>query len=192
MKTKSLIILCLVLNTSIVEAQKVMFVKENVVFNLDSSHFTVNCELYFKNNTTNSFTQAIFFPFSCESHVVKVDTVTIFDATRNESIKPARKNMAGVLFQVNFSSQEQKKIKVAYSQDHDGKLVGFVVSKIKYWNGPLSQAYYTLNVTSASIKVDSTSFKPEKIIEEEGKTIYSWKKYNFKPEKELCIHFHVK
>jgi hypothetical protein len=192
MKTKSLAILLFVLTAGVNHAQKVTFSRENAVFNLDSMHFTVNCDLYFKNNTSTAFSQTFFFPFSCESHIVKVDSVAIFDVNQNVYLKPARRNIAGVLFTINFTSQELKKIKVTYSQDHDGRLAGFVMTKIKYWNEPLAQANYTLNVNSPSIKMDSTSFKPSKISDEPGKTVYTWNKANFMPEKELCIYFHLK
>ena len=187
-----LIFLVTVFCNPVAHGQTVDFVKENVVFNLDSAHFQVTSDLHFTNDHNQTINQAIFFPYSCESHVVKVDTVLILDVNTNSYIKPARRSIAGVLFQISFAPLEQKKLKVTYSQDHDGKLVGYVVTKVKYWQGALPQANYTLNVKSPSVLIDSTSFKPNKISQEDDKTVYSWYKTNFKPEKEFCVYFHVK
>jgi hypothetical protein len=192
MKRVLFIVLALWFFTFWVQGQTVEFTRENVTFNLDSSHFLVTSDLYFENDHDQPLSQAIFFPYSCEGHVVKVDTVIIMDVSKNSIIKPARKSLAGVMFQVSFAPKEQKKFRIIYSQDHDGHLVGYVVTKVKYWKGSLPQASYTLNVNSPAIVIDSTAFKPGKITEEGGKTIYSWYKTNFKPEKEFCIYFHLK
>jgi hypothetical protein len=192
MKARSLLILVFILISGFLFCQKLSFTRENVVFNLDSAHLKVSVDLYFKNNTNTAFSQAIFFPFSCEGHIIKVDSVAIRDENLNQYIKPARRNIAGVLYTVNFASQELKKIHITYFQDHDGKLVGFVLTNIKYWNEPLQQASFTLNVNSPSIHIDSTSYKPDKVTENHEKTVYSWYRSNFMPEKELCIHFTTK
>ena len=172
--------------------QTLEFSKENVVFQLDSVHFLVTADLFLKNTTNQSSTQTLFFPYSCEGHIIKVDSVSIFDANLNVNIKPARRNQAGVLFSLLFSPQEIKKVKIIYSQDHDGRLAGYVITKVKYWQGHLDQANYTLNVNSPSIVIDSTAYKPNQTINENGKDLYKWNKTNFKPEKEFCIYFHLK
>jgi hypothetical protein len=192
MKRMIIIVLASWFCNPLVQGQTLNFTKENVVFKLDSSHFQVTSDLYFENIYDKTISQAIFFPYSCEGHVVKVDTVLIFDASTNTYVKPARKSLAGVLFQATFAPKEQKKMKITYSQDHDGKLAGYVVTKVKYWQGRLAQANYTLNINSPSVKIDSTAYKPDKISEEEGKTVYTWHKTNFKPDKEFCIWFHIK
>jgi hypothetical protein len=190
MRRMTMIVLVSWLSCMTIQGQTPTFTRENVVFRLDSAHLTVVSDLYFQNDRDQSISTAVFFPYSCEGHIAKVDTVTILDVNSNSYIKPARKTLAGVLFQLPFTPREQKRLKITYIQDHDGKLAGYVVTKVKYWQGQV-QANYTLNVTCPQVKIDSTAFKPDKITEEGGKPVYTWHKTNFKPDKEFCIWFHL-
>ncbi|MDP4281412.1 MAG: hypothetical protein Q8867_04610 [Bacteroidota bacterium] len=173
-----------------VPAQIVSFYKEIVNLELDSAHLTVNAELYFRNNYSTPASPVIFFPYSCKGNVVKVDSIRVEDMSNNHLLRLARKTLAGVMFQLDLGNMEQKRVHVTYIQDHDGKEAGYVLTKIKYWNEPLNQGNYALVFTDPRIIIDSVSYKPDNIIQEEGKNRYTWKKNNFSPDRELYIYFH--
>jgi len=170
--------------------QVVTFYRENMTFQLDSSHMEAKGDLYFRNNSPEPVDKSFFFPVDCHGQSIKVDSITVFDVTKNGYIKPAKRNLAGILFTMNFAPKEEKRLKIHYFQDHDGKTTGYIVTKIKYWNEPLAQGTYKLIVNYPKFVIDSTTFKPTETLKEEGKTILIWRKSNFLPDKELCIYFH--
>ena len=163
-----------------------------MTFQLDSAHMEVNGELYFRNNSSEAVEKTFFFPVSCHGQSIKVDSISVFDVSRNSYIKPARKNIAGILFSMNFFPKEEKKLKVHYIQDHDGRTTGYILTKIKYWNAPLAQGNYKLIVNNPKFVIDSTSLKPDNTSTVDGKTTLTWHKSNFMPDKELCFYFHEK
>lgn len=170
--------------------QVVSFYRENMTFELDSAHMEAKGDLYFRSHSPEPVSKTFFFPFDCHGQSIKVDSITVFDVTKNSYIKPAKRNLAGILFTMNFAPKEEKRLKIHYFQDHDGKTTGYIVTKIKYWNEPLAQGNYKLIVNYPKYVIDSTTIKPSETITQEGKTILIWRKTNFMPDQELCIYFH--
>ena len=190
MKTKRLFLIFPVFIGFLSNGQIVTFYRENMTFQLDSAHMEVKGDIYFRNNSSQAVDKTFFYPFSCHGQSVKVDSISIFDVSRNSYIKPAKRNIAGILFTMNFSPNEEKKLKVYYIQDHDGRTTGYILTKIKYWNAPLAQGNYKLIVNNPKFVIDSTSFKPDNTTTVDGKTTLTWHKINFMPDKELCFYFH--
>lgn len=170
--------------------QVVSFYRENMTFQLDSAYLEAKGDLYFRSNSPNPESKTFFFPVDCHGQKIKVDTISVFDVSKNSYIKPAKKNLAGILFTMNFSPNEEKRLKIKYIQEHDGKTTGYILTKIKYWNEPLSQGTYKLIVNYPNYVIDSTTIKPTETTSENGKTVLIWRKSNFTPDKELCIYFH--
>jgi hypothetical protein len=190
MNAKRLFLVVSVLFCLYSNGQIITFYRENMTFRLDSAHMEVTGEIYFRNNSTENVDKTFFFPFSCHGQSIKVDTISVFDVSKNSYIKPARRNIAGILFAMSFTPKEEKKLRINYIQDHDGKTTGYIVTKIKYWNAPLAQGNYKLIVSNPKIVIDSTSFKPDNHSVVDGKTTLTWHESNFMPEKELCFYFH--
>lgn len=174
-----------------VQGQQLEFVRENVIFLLDMDHLRVTAELWFRNPGPQTVTQTVHIPFACDGSDYKTDSLFVMDCTNNISLKPFRQNIAGTLVQVTVAAKEQTKLKVLYIQNHDRKRAGYILTKVKYWNKPLTEANYTLIVESPSIQIDSCSFKPDAVSTDGKQTRQTWQKSNFKPSKELCFYFHL-
>jgi len=189
---KKLYFFLLVYGSASIQAagQQLEFIRENVVFRLDSAHLTVTADLWLKNPHAQNVTQAFHIPFACEGSNYVTDSLNVLDCSSNTYLKTFRKNVAGAMVQVSIAGHEQKKIKVNYIQNHDRKRAGYILTKVKYWNKPLPDAQYTLIVENPSIRIDSTSIKADNISNEAGKIKQTWHKYNFSPSKELCFYFH--
>ena len=172
-------------------AQQLEFIRENVVFRLDSTHLDVTGDLYFKNPHAQTVTQTFHIPFACEGSNYTIDTLRVLDCATNTTLKTFRQNIAGALVQVSLGAHEQKKIKITYVQHHDRKRAGYILTKVKYWNKPLPEANYTLIVECPLIRIDSTSYRADGISTENGKQRQTWRKNNFSPVKELCFYFHM-
>jgi len=157
---------------------------------LNASHMTVSGEYSFRNNYGNPANQTIFFPLIATGEL-KIDTFSVFDEAEQSYFRNVRKLRSGLFFQLTLQGHEQKKIRIFYVTDHDGINVKYLAkTHAGYWNQPLLQAIYTLQIDDPSIIIDSTSYKPNEVISKETKITYFWRKTNFLPDKELEIWFH--
>ena len=173
--------------------QSVSFYKENTVLKLDAGHIAVTGEYCFRNIYGTGTNQTVFFPLPLVTGDLKIDSVSIFDESSQTFIRHYRKLPAGLFFQLNFSAQEQKKLRIYYILDHDGKYVRYpVMTLVQYWKKPLSQGTYTLQVEDPAITIDSTSYKPDEVLTASSKTTETWRRVNFNPDRELEIWFHRK
>ncbi len=173
--------------------QSISFYKENMVMKLDASHVTVTGEYSFRNNYTTNADKTVFFPLPLTTGELKLDSISVFDESEQTYIRHMRKLPSGLFFQLTFHGQEQKKIRIFYIMDHDGRNVRYLVmTHIQYWKKPIQQGTYALQVEDPAITIDSTSYKPNEVISANTKTTYTWRKVNFNPDKELDIWFHHK
>lgn len=171
--------------------QDANLLKENVIMKLDSAHFVVSGEYYFRNPLSQPVSQTVFFPYQFEKQSTKVDTISIYDVTDNRFLKPKRKMTTGVYFLLNMDKNEEKKVRIMYEQDHDGHSASYILSSARYLPNPLLQGTYNLK-TSTKIEIDSFSMKPENNADNQRGTFFQWHKVNFKPSQDLIIYFHLK
>jgi hypothetical protein len=191
MKKNLLIFLLPAFFASAACGQSVSFYKENLLMKLDASHITVIGEYSFRNNYGVETNQTIFFPLPLAKGELKIDSISVFDESSQTYIRNIRKLPAGLFFQLTFHGLEQKKLRIFYVMDHDGKTVHYLVmTHVQYWKKPLSLGIYTLQVEDPSITIDSTSYKPDEVLADNAKRIHTWRKVNFNPDKELDIWFH--
>ncbi len=100
---------------------------------------------------------------------------------------------AGLFYMLDFQGNEQKKTRLYCRDDHDTKMVTYLVkTQAEYWMGDVGTARYTLNYNAAVFDLDSTSYKPENTTTGPDGTTLSWRFENFRPDRELVIYFHKK
>ena len=172
-------------------AQNVILTRENVVVHLDSVHIRVNGEYLFRNTSSHMVSQTMFFPLPLMKGNEKLDTVAIFDISDNAPIRSYRRLGAGIFYQLSFQPQEQKKLRLFYVHDHNGKEAKYLLmTHDKYWNKAVSLEEFSIIFDERDITIDSLSYKPDKTMVETDKTTHAWHKVNFMPDKELEIWFH--
>jgi hypothetical protein len=171
--------------------QDANLLRENVNLKLDSAHLVVSGEYYFKNTLSQPVSQTVFFPYQFEKPSTRVDTLSILDLTDNTVLKPKRRMPNGIFFLLNLDKMEEKKVRVNYTQDHDGLSATYILESARYLPKPLLMGTYNLKV-SGKIAVDSVSMKPDNTGSNEDGTFYQWHKVNFKPTTDLIIWFHLR
>jgi hypothetical protein len=172
-------------------SQDANLVRENVTLKLDSAHFAVSGEYYFRNLHSQPVSQTVFFPYQFVKESTKVDTLSIYDISENAFLNPKRKMPTGVYFLLNLNSNEEKKVRVSFSQDHNGQSVTYILESARYLPKPLEQGTYNLKLSN-KIEIDSFSMKPDNSGTVQDRAYYQWHKVNFKPSKDLIIYFHLK
>ena len=193
MKKNLFIFLIPILFASTAAGQAVSFYKENLVMKLDNEHITVTGEYFFRNLYGYETNQTVFFPLPLATGELKIDSISVFDEYGQTYIRNVRQLRAGLFFQLTFHGQEQKKLRIYYVMDHDGKNARYLVmTHVQYWKKPLSQGNYTLLVEDPAIAIDSTSYKPDEVVNNDTKTTEAWHMVNFNPDREFDIWFHKK
>jgi hypothetical protein len=173
--------------------QSLSFARENMVLKLDATHVTVVGEYVYKNNYNTPASQTTFFPLPISTSEIKMDSLSVFDVEENSYIMHTRKIPAGVFFMLNIHGMSQKTIRITYISDHDGKEIRYpVMTHIRYWNKPLHDGSYTVQVMDPTIVVDSLSIMPDATTGENSALVYKWRKWNFNPDRDLEIWFHTK
>jgi hypothetical protein len=188
-----LILVLLVCPAIISFSQKVDLVRESVTFILDENHIAVSAELVYKNTSGFAVNQMLFVPMPLKREGMKRDTLVVHDMTDNRFIKEPRNQPAGLLFALAFEPNAQKKIRVCYTDDHNGTSFIYPLKmQADYWQGPLAYGSYTLKYDETKIVIDSTAFPADNTVKEAEETILTWKRSNFKPEREFEVWFHKK
>jgi hypothetical protein len=190
---KILICLLLIFPAPVTFSQKVDLVRESVTFVLDANHVLVSAELVFKNTSAFAVSQMIFVPMPLRKAGLMRDTLVLFDMTDNRFIREPRNQPAGLLFGMAFEASEQKKLRVCYTDDHNGTSFTYPMKmQADYWQGPLSFGSYTLKFDDTMVVLDSTSMLPDNTAREAEETILTWKRTNFTPQREFEVWFHKK
>lgn len=174
-------------------SQKVDLARESVTFILDEKHIAISAELVYRNTSGFAVNQMLFVPMPLKKEGMKRDTLVVHDMTDNKFIKEPRNQPAGLLFALAFEPNAQKKIRVCYTDDHNGTSFIYPLKmQADYWQGPLAFGSYTLKYDETKIVIDSTSYTADNIAKEAEETILTWKKSNFSPPKEFEVWFHKK
>ncbi len=172
-------------------SQKVDLVRESVVFILDESHVAVTAELVYKNTSAFPVNQMIFVPMPLRKEGMIRDTLVVHDMTDNRFIKEPRNQPAGIIFGMSFEKESTKKIRVCYTDDHNGTSFMYPLKmQADYWQGPLAYGSYTLKYDDTKVIVDSTSYTADNAGKEAEETILTWKRSNFRPDREFEVWFH--
>jgi hypothetical protein len=186
-----LIFLLLVFFAILTFSQKVDLVRESVTFILDEKHIAISAELVYKNTSGYAVNQMLFVPMPLKKEGMKRDTLVVHDMTDNKFIKEPRNQPAGLLFALAFEPNAQKKIRVCYTDDHNGTSFIYPLKmQADYWQGPLWFGRYTLKYDETKVVIDSTSYPADNSVKEAEETILTWKRTNFTPAREFEVWFH--
>ncbi|HNW76565.1 MAG TPA: hypothetical protein PKJ28_06720 [Bacteroidales bacterium] len=173
--------------------QKVDLIGEDVTFKLDAKHVETTAVLSLRSNSGFDLSQVMFVPMPLRKEGLLRDTLIIFDITRNNPITHTRSQPAGLFFSVPFGPNEQKKLRISYIDDHNGKYFMYPMKmQAGYWQGMLSSAGYTLRYDENVVVIDSTSMTPDGTEKTDTGTILSWKRSKFTPLSEFEVWFHLK
>ena len=183
----------LVLPASFTFSQKVDLVRESVIFILDAQHVAISAELVFKNSSAYGVNQLLFIPMPLRKEGLKRDTLVVHDMSANRFIKEPRNQPAGLMFGLAFDPESSKKLRVCYTDDHNGSYFIYPLKmQADYWQGPLAFGSYTLKYDETMVVIDSTSIPPDNTVKEAEETILTWKRTNFTPAREFEVWFHKK
>jgi len=189
MKRLSFFIILFFLASPSGQSQEVEFVREDITFQLDTAFFTVNGDYYFRNATYHPVNATFFYPYANVDKGMAVDSVLVYDLSKNDFIQPLTDRHDGIFFNLALTAHETKEVKVFYRQHHNRHSATYILTSTAYWKKPLAIANYSLITDTLMIAVDSLSFPPDHIFTAGNNKIHEWKKQEFMPEKDFTVWF---
>jgi hypothetical protein len=169
-----------------VAGQRIDFFKEELVFTLDSTSFSVNGDYYFRNPSTSAVNYRILYPVSKTRGSSPIDTIVVYDVS-----KPGRPLLVEIRdsvasFSLSFIPFEEKCVKIYYKQHHNGASARYILMTTHNWHQPLELAKYSL-VTGKSITVSHFSIPPDQSVDYGETRIFYWTRKQFMPETDFVF-----
>jgi hypothetical protein len=171
-----------------VYGQDLSFFKEDITFTLDRNYFTVDGFYWFTNQSNKKCENIIYYPFGNSSGNEKVDSVEIYDISKNITPKIINRSINGFTFLLQIAGKDTAVYHIKYIQTIAGDSVKYILTSTQEWNKALDQAEYKL-VVDTKTKLYGFSNKPDKVYNIEDKKIYFWKRINFMPTSDMIFHF---
>ena len=184
--TRHFFLFFLFLCTDFVVGQRIEFFREELVFTIDSSCFSVTGDYYFRNPSNTSVNYRIFYPVSKTPGYKAMDTILVYDVSRPNQPLPVEIKDSVASFYLSFLPASEKCVKIYYKQHHNGSRARYILMTTHNWHQPLELAKYSL-VTDKSISISHFSIPPDASKEFEQTRLYFWNRQQFMPEKDFVF-----
>jgi hypothetical protein len=168
-----------------ISGQPISFVKEEIVFLLDSEYFSVNAIYYFVNNSNQPGNFPIFYPLPFSTDLL--ESIEVFDLEKNRKLPYISKDR-GVTFDCFVPAGDTLPVNINYRHKHDHRKAEYILTSTSTWKKPLEKATFIVNA-DANIHISGFSYKPDSSYSKNGREIYTFHKVNFMPEKNFIINF---
>ena len=171
--------------------QRIEFFKEELVFTIDSSCFSVNGDYYFRNPSKSSRTFTVLYPVSKTEGYKPIDTILVYDVSEPNKPLKVGINDSIASFTLSFLPFSEKCVKIFFKQHHGGSRAKYILLTTRKWQRPLESASYSL-ITPKGITVSHFSIPPDKS-EDFGQTrLYYWTRTNFMPDRDFVFYLTIK
>ncbi|HYX08303.1 MAG TPA: hypothetical protein VE912_16345 [Bacteroidales bacterium] len=163
--------------------QPLTFNDEAIDFGIDQKYFTINGIYTFVNNTSETHSSNILYPFPVATTLI--DSIRILNIN---TVQPLayRKRTNGIVFSITISPEDTLQINIFYRQPTD-TVNTYLLTSTKTWDVPLKKAVYTLTADK-TVSLKSFSITPDSSETRENKQTWFWHKINYMPENEFKVY----
>jgi hypothetical protein len=169
--------------------QKISFSGESIIFRIEKDYFYVNGTYYLENGRNQRI--VLSYPFPHDSIYGPVDSIYIIDLTQNEIIKNYKQTKQGILFDLNFNTQDDLELQISYCQKLLSRQAEYILVSTWGWHQPLEFATYKLLIPLA-MEITSFSIQPDEFTVIGNEKVYSWHKKNFMPLQNMIFRYSTK
>ena len=170
------------------QEQEVRFVSESIAMKIEKDHFSVSGIYYFENYDKNSI--VLSYPFPVGPEFGAVDSVFMFNLSRDDTIKIFKSNPEGIVFSLDLEKDTVTELQIYYRQKLNSNTAKYIIKSTKAWRAPLESAYYQL-IVPKDIRINQFSIFPDDSLNTGQEKVYYWKKFNFMPDKDMVFNFEV-
>ncbi|MGA3012827.1 MAG: hypothetical protein ABSD71_02205 [Bacteroidales bacterium] len=159
------------------------FREEYIEFRLKGSVFTVNGNYIFVNNTANTVSSEINYPFPVALSII--DSIHVFDNSQGKFLNFKRISKA-ILFRLVLMPLDTVKMNIFYRQTGVKDTIRYILTTTKIWGKALKRGEYTFE-TDTGTHIKSFSYPPDKQVIHGNHQKFYWHKKDFMPEKDFIV-----
>ena len=167
--------------------QSLQFYGEKIEFRIQGEYAQVTGEYYFKNNTSRSLHQAMFYPFVINQDLPWPDSISIYLVSEKKSIT-YREAKAGILFMIVVPADSMVIYKVTYRQRTFGRKMEYILTTTQKWGHSLVFAEYSISLPE-KFKLLDISLTPDSRQVINHKQIIKINRQNYLPTKNLKLYW---
>ncbi|OQX80308.1 MAG: hypothetical protein B6D61_02150 [Bacteroidetes bacterium 4484_249] len=184
---KHIVSILLIFSSFTAFGQGFEFYREDIDFTLNDGVFKVNGYYYFRNETPDRIISRLIYPFPVDSCYGKIDSVSAVDMVSklNKLLKSNRKS---AIIELNLNPFDTAVINISYIQKLKSDKAEYILTTTQSWGKGFDIANYQLT-TCPRIQIDSITYVPDTLQAIQGKTVYTWTKKNFMPDKNFVLFF---
>ena len=167
------------------------FFREDLSFEIKEYHFFIDGLYYFRNTSNKELKQRLIYPFPQNPAYGKVDSlfvINVIDSTITANMQIGDK---GASFTIQIEPDSTAVYRICYRQELKDKKAEYILTTTQTWGRPFEQVNYTLTFPK-ELSLDSLSYMPDSLREENNRYIFFWYKENFMPDRNFIIHFSKK
>ena len=185
---KHIIIVILLLSFQLIQAQDLQFYQEDLDFKIEENYFYVDGLYYFRNTSNKEINRRLFYPFPQDKAFGKVDSIFIINVLNPLKETNLQNNLKGSSFTIHIGPDTIAIYRIGYRQELKETKAEYILTTTQTWGIPFEQVNYTLEFPK-EFSLDSISYMPDSLREENDKYIFFWHKENFMPEKNFEINY---
>ena len=158
---------------------------------IEENYFYVNGLYYFRNTSNKELKQRLIYPFPQDSAYGKVDSlfvINVIDSTITTNMQNGEK---GASFTIQIDPDSTAIYRIGYRQELKDKKAEYILTTTQTWGRPFEQVNYKL-IFPKELKLDSLSYMPDSLRDENNQFIFFWYKDDFMPDRNFEIHFSKK
>ena len=167
--------------------QSLQFYGEKIEFRIQGEYAQVTGEYYFKNNTSRSLHQAMFYPFVINQDLPWPDSISIYLVSEKKSIT-YREAKTGILFMIVVPADSMVIYKVTYRQRTFGRKMEYILTTTQKWGHSLVFAEYIISLPE-KFKLLNISLTPDSRQVINHKQIIKINRQNYLPTKNLKLYW---
>jgi hypothetical protein len=170
-----------------IRQNQVRFYREYVTVEPSATRTTVTALYYFRNDSDESSTVGISYPFPVDRHHLYPFQTKVWEE-RQGSFEPLGfvRGETDVKWTMSFTPREEKLIKVRYVQEIRTRRAIYIVTTTKLWERPIEIAEFEFRIP-ASFGGVLLSFTPDRT-ESRGDTVVYYRRFTeFFPDEDLTV-----
>ena len=146
---------------------------------------------YFRNISDKELKQRLIYPFPQDSAYGKVDSLFVINVIDSTITTNSHIGNKGASFTIQIDPDSTAVYRIGYRQELKDKKAEYVLTTTQTWGRPFEQVNYTLTFPK-ELSLDSLSYMPDSLREENNRYIFFWYNENFMPYRNFEIHFSKK
>ncbi len=181
-----LILIFLIVLESGAIGQSLSFYRENITMKIDGQNFYVSGTYYFRYDQNDK--KLLHYPFPTDEFYGNPDSVYLYDLTNDVALQPLEIDSSMLLFLVDFSNNSEVTVQISYKQPLKSNQAEYIIETTQVWGEPFEEATYQLIIPS-NISIQNFSIAPSDSITTEFDKVFTWKMYDYMPDKNIVFKF---